>query len=397
MKKGCLSDYFTEIAVKKLSVVDVDPRKSNQHELGGIKGIFPKKKIIDNILFIYFGEDENETISEDVPITWYDTRKNDPDRSPEWRLYYRTNSVVNKAEAGDMLFMCKRTDGRVIAIITQAQSTIENQLCWIFGLKDVEDKFAEKNIKEDNKNIEFVSGYILDVIGIETEEEDERYLEKLLIAFPGGFPTTKVFSQFARDSVGDISSLDGPDKTIMAWMEHEEMLFKTYEKYLVSDHIKKGFDDVDEFIAFSLSVHNRRKSRVGYAFENHLEYLFMKHEIKYSRNKTTEGNSKPDFIFPGIKQYHDEAFSSAKLFMLGVKTTCKDRWRQVLAEAQRIEVKHLATLEPGISKNQTDEMNSQKVRLVLPEPIHATYKDEQQKWLLNIGEFMKLINVEKVL
>jgi hypothetical protein len=30
--------------------------------------------------------------------------------------------------------------------------------------------------------------------------------------------------------------------------------------------------------------------------------------------------------------------------MLGVKTTCSDRWRQVLAEADRIQLKHLLTL-----------------------------------------------------
>ncbi len=65
--------------------------------------------------------------------------------------------------------------------------------------------------------------------------------------------------------------------------------------------------------------------------------------------------------------------------MLGVKTTCKDRWRQVLAEAQKIAEKHLATLEPGISKGQTDEMISQKVRLVLPKTIHETYSKEQRE------------------
>ena len=42
--------------------------------------------------------------------------------------------------------------------------------------------------------------------------------------------------------------------------------------------------------------------------------------------------------------------------MLAAKTSCKDRWRQVLAEADRIRTKHLLTLEPAISKIQTAEM-----------------------------------------
>ena len=38
-----------------------------------------------------------------------------------------------------------------------------------------------------------------------------------------------------------------------------------------------------------------------------------------------------------------------------VKSTCKDRWRQVLSEADRIPNKHLFTLEAAISENQTSK------------------------------------------
>ena len=46
-----------------------------------------------------------------------------------------------------------------------------------------------------------------------------------------------------------------------------------------------------------------------------------------------------------------------------VKSTCKDRWRQVLTEADRIEKKYLFTLEAAISNNQTDEMQAKNVQL----------------------------------
>ncbi len=52
--------------------------------------------------------------------------------------------------------------------------------------------------------------------------------------------------------------------------------------------------------------------------------------------------------------------------MLGVKSTCKDRWRQVLSEAARIPDKCLLTVEPGISENQTNEMQANRLQLVLP-------------------------------
>ena len=74
--------------------------------------------------------------------------------------------------------------------------------------------------------------------------------------------------------------------------------------------------------------------------------------------------------------------------MLGAKTTAKDRWRQVLEEADRIERKHLITLEGAISENQTNEMMSRKLQLVVPEEIHASYSESQQKWLFTMEDFL---------
>ena len=78
--------------------------------------------------------------------------------------------------------------------------------------------------------------------------------------------------------------------------------------------------------------------------------------------------------------------------MLGVKTTCKDRWRQVLVEADRIAEKHLLTLEPAISVAQTDEMRMHNLQLVVPEHIRQSYKPIQQNWLMNIEEFIGILH-----
>lgn len=77
--------------------------------------------------------------------------------------------------------------------------------------------------------------------------------------------------------------------------------------------------------------------------------------------------------------------------MLGAKSTCKDRWRQVLSEAARIEDKHLLTLEPGISENQTDEMRTKRLQLVLPSRLHGTYRPAQQGWLMSLTGFLDLV------
>ena len=74
--------------------------------------------------------------------------------------------------------------------------------------------------------------------------------------------------------------------------------------------------------------------------------------------------------------------------MLGAKSTCKDRWRQVPAEAAKIPRKHLLTLEPGISEAQPMQMGALNLQLVVPQSIPESYTTGQQAWLWSLGEFI---------
>jgi hypothetical protein len=178
----------------------------------------------------------------------------------------------------------------------------------------------------------------------------------------------------------------------MAWMEREEILFRTFERHLISERLSKGFaGDVEGFLSFSLSVQNRRKSRVGLALENHLELLFLENGLRYTRAAITENKAKPDFLFPSAAEYHNPMYDSLKLTMLGVKSTCKDRWRQVLSEADRIEDKHLLTLEAAISTHQTNEMAAKHLHLVIPRGLHQTYTIVQQAWLMDVVTFIDVV------
>lgn len=147
--------------------------------------------------------------------------------------------------------------------------------------------------------------------------------------------------------------------------------------------------DVDGFLQFSLSVQNRRKSRMGHSLEHHLAAVFRAFDLSHSRGATTEHRHKPDFLFPGAEAYHAApAGGESALMMLGAKSSCKDRWRQVLAEAAKISQKHLLTLEPGISEPQTDQMSSSSLQLVVPAPLHTTYTSAQTAWLWDLSEFV---------
>lgn len=166
-----------------------------------------------------------------------------------------------------------------------------------------------------------------------------------------------------------------------------EALTSYWQKLRAPDNSSVAPDPV---MKIAQSAFQRRKSRAGNALENHLEAVFKSHGVTYSRTAVTERKLKPDFIFPDIKHYHDQSFPAARLTMLASKTTSKDRWRQILNEASRIPIKHLITLEPSISENQTAEMKSERVQLVIPSPLHDTYTAKQQTWLLNVASFIGL-------
>jgi EcoRII C terminal len=402
MKQGLLSEYFDGVAVKRLSAVEADPMKSHQHEFAGghLRGMFgddDRKDIPARFIWL---NDEQEGVSEPGMVSWYDSRRKQAQRGAEYRLYYADNPVSSLMKPGDSFFVATRPDGTVMVIVVPEGSTVESQLVWLFGIKIESEDFFAKNEVDDSK-LDFAARYILDELGIDAEEPEADKLDGLLEKYGSKFPGTAEFSKLARESLKDISPSDDADKVLMAWLEREELLFRRMERHIVSERLKSGFvsedaADIDGFIAFSLSVQNRRKSRAGYSLENHLQALLTARKIKFQRGVETENKNKPDFLFPGQSEYRDPGFDVAKLTMLGSKSTCKDRWRQVLSEASRISHKHLLTLEPGISENQTDEMKAKQLQLVVPSAIHSTYKASQQSWLMNVSQFVKLVEDRQV-
>jgi hypothetical protein len=394
---GYLKDYFDCFGFKLLKPVEIDPKISNEHEFNGIdkfKFIFGSEKQYLPCRVIYLTDDEDNILDDTVTLTWYNARENHPTRT-EYRLYYTNSDCFMRAKPDDLLIICKNRNEKNIPLtmfLSRRGDTITNQLLWLFGISpdELEPIGIAEKIDPDNQ-LNYFANLILSKIGIILREPEDSLFDKLIIQFPKGFPPTADFSQFSRTFISDITPQESPDSALVNYMDNEEYLFRVYEKNLIKMKLSSGFSDVDDFTRFSLSVHNRRKSRAGHAFENHLKFIFNSFNIQFSHNEVTENKSRPDFIFPGISHYRDMKFPPLNLTMLGTKTTCKDRWRQVLTEAKRIQEKHLCTLEPSISEDQTNEMKVNKLRLVVPATIVPTYNQCQQRWLMTISDFIDLV------
>ncbi len=156
-------------------------------------------------------------------------------------------------------------------------------------------------------------------------------------------------------------------------------------------YISKTFDSVENLVMVANSILNRRKSRAGHSLENHLSYMFDENHIPFSAQAVTEQNKKPDFIFPNIELYKKILFPGNEMTFLAVKTTCKDRWRQILNEADKIEVKYLFTLQQGISKTQLDEMYKYNVRLVVPEKYRKDFPKDYIPKIMNLQKYIEFL------
>lgn len=400
MKRGHLSEYFSGIAVKRLSAVETRPATSNQHEFNSSTEL--KRLMGDDDLkdiptkFIWIGH-EQEAVEVEGFVTWYDARRKHPTRS-EYRLYYPSNDVTAMMEVGDAFFLAKRKNDECLVIITPSDSTMYNQLLWLFGIDiQSEFQFSFQSVGGNvDAELDFAARFVLEALEIDPEEPEGPTIDDLIEPFGLTMPKTKTLSELARQSLGLEMIKDAPDQALMAWMDREDQLFRRLERKIVAERLRGGFrtpdgEDVDGFISFSLSVQNRRKSRAGLALESHIEALLSEFRIQFDRGAVTENGNKPDFLFPSAADYSNPEFPASELTMLGAKSTLKERWRQVLSEAERIETKHLLTLEPGISEKQTAEMQAKQLQLVVPSGLHGTYKPQQRLWLMDVSGFIRLI------
>lgn len=204
------------------------------------------------------------------------------------------------------------------------------------------------------------------------------------------FPTGLELVQKAIELRTDLRL--NPDQRLLRRRNCEFEIFKSVERAIELPVIQAGFASVDDFVARAQSILQRRKSRSGRSLELHTRQIFieerLQESVNFSHQPESESNKRPDFLFPSEAAYKDANFPTNKLRMLAVKTTCKDRWRQIINEADRIEEKHLLTLQEGVSENQFKEMADCKIQLVVPAKLIDAFPKAVRPHLQTLESFI---------
>ncbi|SEJ06509.1 type II restriction enzyme [Cyclobacterium xiamenense] len=291
-------------------------------------------------------------------------------------------------------FLTDDNVGDLLVLVKKSSDFFEGYV--LSSDEDIEDFFAAVNISSTETN------------GIIPKQLEQTFEDRLLQCFLAyvrslniDFPSTIDLATNARKcymtsyNITPSQIKSNPDKQILNWIESEYDLFKTIENERYAEIIRTPFPTVEDLVKTANTILNRRKSRAGRSLEHHLEEMFKIFELIFQTQVTTENNKKPDFLFPNIESYNDPNFDDKKLIFLASKTTCKDRWRQILNEADRIRTKHLFTLQQGISKNQLEEMNQYGVQLVVPKSYLSSFPAEHRSKILTLEQFVGLVHTKQ--
>lgn len=298
----------------------------------------------------------------------------------EYRItrFGRNFPFLQDENVGDLLILIKLTEEDYEGYVLSSD-------------EDIDDFFATFNLAPDETN------QLIDVDGLIKPDEKIRQLLQDFINQFDSFPETKQMALGARQcfnkayKIDEDSIVNNPDNILLNWIDTEFKLFRFMEEKIYANIISTPFENIDAFVKTANEVLNRRKSRAGKSLEHHLADIFTVNKLIFEEQAITEDNKKPDFIFPDGECYHNMAFPTDDLTVLGAKTTCKDRWRQVLTEADRVERKYLFTLQQGISKNQLKEMHDSKLTLVVPNKYISSFPSEYQNEIKDLAGFINIV------
>lgn len=402
---------FEWAAVRRVSRVDVDPTSSNQHELGSVAalrehllasgriGDVDRATVRTHVLWLV---DDHEPVLVEGSFTLYDARAGDPRRSAEWRLYYGAGSgledlLQTEVRPGDVMVYAVPVSDQPDAVVLVAPR--DSQWARILGRLFPVDGRQQRLRRVDDvdlteRNDRASARLIAEQLGLAVfAQSDLEFLRAELghdlSAIP--FPDTATMARLSRRRLGAIGA--DPDDLLVALLEAETRLFYALE----AAQGRAAFDEcvtVEDHLATAKSMLQRRRSRRGYSFENHLAQVFTDNGLAFERQVRVEG-SRIDFLFPGIEEYEQSVDPNLTVVQMNAKTTARERWTQILHETPRLRTRHLGTLDPDMSLHTLEEMIAHDVRVVMPSPMSEAYPDEARSAMWTVGHFVEQVRVRQ--
>lgn len=430
MKWGNIRDEFKGFAWKRLSDHEVDPKVSNGHEFQGVNalrdilGSERKPEIPTDYYLIGDDLSDRPKVIEVIPATasWYDSRERDKNRSAEWRLYYPApaGSIQQLCKPGDLMIVGMRTAGRLAVFLVSKDTCAETAFINLLQIPGVDSRRPHGTFALEARegDIGASAAELIEQLAHSMEAFDladipppislpepspggdtevEKIAERMCSLWPRKLGSCKEVEEIVFETAGirerDIQA--DPDTALVRWLEVAEGAYRIWEDAWLTGYIGPLRNDpdlpdnalADKISKVWMSLRQSRVSRAGTMMELFLCRILDCSGVRYERGATIEGGKLPDFVFPGAKEYADITFPTSALRILGAKTSLKDRWRQILAEGDRVEKKHGVTRDISVTPKMFQQMHEASFHVVVPEPLRRQYINPAPN-LINLEAFI---------
>ncbi|MCY3659420.1 MAG: type II restriction endonuclease [Caldilineaceae bacterium] len=152
-----------------------------------------------------------------------------------------------------------------------------------------------------------------------------------------------------------------------------------------SDVIRALIDQYQSVYALMRSATQQSRTRAGYSYEYQIEAMLAGGGIPFEKQVSLSSGRRSDFVLPSQVGLERPADPKQPGLILSVKTTLRDRWKQVLSEQGEHEL-YLATVDENIPATDIEEMASSNIHLVVPENL-KTAKTSEYKGHDNVLSF----------
>ncbi len=402
-----VAQAFDWAALRRFSAVEVDPSRSHQHEVsaGSLRRHLVTVGVIDDradearvdATWILLQDDE-APITVDESMLLYDARRNTPGRAPEWRMYYATGGLVESVvhehiSVGDLLVFATpvTTSPDVCLLVAPAGSQWERALLEIFPLTPTQPRLAVVDadtlrVAQDRAAARLIAD-LLDLPIYTTSDVDwlTAELGDLSLA---EFPDTRTMARLAGKRLGVWDGTD-PDTRLIDLLDVETRLFHALENAQALPRFRDDCATTDDYLTLAKSLLQRRRSRRGYSFEHHLATVLEGSGLRFETQVETEPSSRVDFLFPDLATYVAGGSGlDARVVHMNAKSTSRERWKQVLHEAARLERRHLGTLDPSLSPGTVRAATEAGVTIVLPRSVRDLYDENTRQGLWTVADFV---------
>lgn len=375
-----MTDRF---AIKRLVPVEIDPERSHQHEFhaGRLRtGLgFGDDLVRGRIRLLIYREEQVEPAVVEDGFTLYNARQQNPRRS-EWHLYYQSRAFGELARPGDLLVLYRPSSGTDLhgVVVAPDTSRAERLLDALMLRNDAVLREFRLVDEPDSTSAprELAMALSLPLEG-EGQQPAIRYpvsdhpLVRKAIA-EERVPVTRKLAEAAGELVPTDTARVDPDGFLIEALDTETRLYFAIESAVNQgklNDLQRRAAPVGAYLEWAMAVHQGRKARRGQSLQLHFETILKAASVPYTAQCTTERAEVPDFVVPGCSQYHDPAYPSDLLRIVACKSTSKERWRQILNEAERVPEKYLLTLDEGLSRSTIEQMLGARLLPFLPKRL----------------------------